>query len=67
MTMLDSLVLADALFGAEGRLRQNGEVLLSAPSICQGTFGQRDLRKRCSESVVRRMYSTNRSASSPLV
>ena len=32
MTMPDSLVLVDALFGAEDRLRQNGEGLFSMPS-----------------------------------
>lgn len=42
--MPDSLVLPDAILGAEGRLRQNGEVLFSLPSKHQLIPGQRNPR-----------------------
>lgn len=51
MTMPDSLVRADALFGAEDRLRQNGEVLFSEPSKHQSISGQRGVRQNGSEIV----------------
>ena len=39
-TMPGSLVLADALLGADERFRQNGEAFLSEPSRNKVAFGQ---------------------------